>query len=86
LNETHCGPFKQNMTLLDNVSQPKITPRLVFLLQTTIFSIISKKQSLSTKALQNWKIFVKALSKQLWKLMIKMKQLITIIIANFKAY
>jgi hypothetical protein len=42
----------------------QITPRLVFLLQTTIFSIILKKQFLSTKALQNWKIFVKALSKQ----------------------
>jgi len=38
-----------------------------------------------SKALQNWKIFVKALSKWLRKLTIKMKQLIAIIIANFEA-
>jgi len=37
----------------------------------------------STKALQNWKISVKALTKRLWKLTIITKRLIAIIIVSF---
>jgi len=41
------------------------------------------RKSAKSKTLQNWKISVKALSKQLWELTKLTKQLITIIIASF---
>jgi len=41
------------------------------------------KHAMLTKALQNWKISVKALAKQLWKLTIKTKRLSRLKLLSF---
>jgi len=59
--------FEAGWAKAKNWLKPKIKP--------TIETILSKSLIHSVKALQNWKISVKALTKRLWKLTIKTKRL-----------